>query len=207
MNDQLLWFATRGAGIVSLLFTTGVMYLGILSVLRWKTPAWPPFATAGFHKNLSLLSVVFLAIHIVTAVIDPFTSLGWLAALVPFSSSYRTVWLGLGVLSVDVTAALIVTSLLRGQIGVKTWRAIHWLAYAAWPMAVLHSIGTGSDAGSPWMTALTLSCVFAVGAAAVVRFTSGRPNPARKTPPKPVGEPSARPAQRVDGSNPARLAR
>ena len=174
MSDQLLWFATRGAGIVSLLFLTGIVYLGILVSLKWQTRAWPRFATTGFHRNLSLLAVAFLGVHIVTAVIDPFTSLGPLAALVPFSSAYRTLWLGLGVLAVDLGAAVLVTSLLKGRIGRRTWRAVHWLAYAAWPLALLHGVGTGTDATAPWMVALNLACLAVVGTAALVRVMAAR---------------------------------
>ena len=174
MTTQLPWFATRGAGIVSLLFLTAVVYLGILGILRWQTPAWPRFATTGFHRNLSLLSVAFLGVHIVTAVIDPFTSLGPLAALVPFSSAYRTFWLGLGVLALDLGAAVLVTSLLKNRMSRRAWRAVHWLAYAAWPLAVLHGIGTGTDATAPWMVAIDIACITVVGAAVLVRVTAGR---------------------------------
>jgi methionine sulfoxide reductase heme-binding subunit len=174
MSTQLLWFAARGAGIVSLLLLTAVVYLGILGALRWQTPAWPRFATTGFHQNLSLLSVAFLGVHVVTAVVDPFTSLGWLAALVPFSSTYRTLWLGLGALALDLGAAVLVTSLLRNRIGRRTWRTVHWLSYAAWPLALLHGIGTGTDATAPWMVAIDVACLAVVGAAALVRVTAGR---------------------------------
>ena len=172
MTDQLLWFTTRGAGIVSLLFLTGVVYLGILVSLKWQTRAWPRFATTGFHRYLSLLAVVFLGVHVVTAVIDPFTSLGPLAALVPFSSAYRTMWLGLGVLALDLGAAVLVTSLLKSRMSRRTWRAVHWLAYAAWPLALLHGIGTGTDAAAPWMVAINLTCLTVVGAAVLVRVTT-----------------------------------
>jgi sulfoxide reductase heme-binding subunit YedZ len=182
MSVQLLWFATRGAGIVSLLFLTGVVYLGILGALRWQTPAWPRFATTGFHRSLSLLAVAFLGVHIVTAVVDPFTSLGWLVALVPFSSSYRTLWLGLGVLALDLGAAVLVTSLLRNRIGRRTWRAVHWLSYAAWPLALLHGLGTGTDATAPWMIAVNVTCLAVVGAAVLVRATAGR----SRTPAAPI---------------------
>ena len=179
MTDQLLWFTTRGAGIVSLLFLTAVVYLGILVSLKWQTRAWPRFATTSFHRYLSLLAVAFLGVHIVTAVIDPFTSLGWLAALVPFSSAYRTLWLGLGVLALDLGAAVLVTSLLKHRIGRRAWRAVHWLAYAAWPLALLHGVGTGTDAAAPWMVALNLTCLAVVGAAVLVRVTtSGSAAPA-----------------------------
>ncbi len=178
MSTQLFWFTTRGAGIVSLLLLTGVMYLGLLGALRWQTSAWPRFATTGFHRNLALMSVVFLAIHIVAAIVDPFANLGLLAALVPFSSAYRTLWLGLGVIALDIGAAVLVTSLVKNRIGRRTWRAVHWLAYAAWPLALLHGIGTGTDAAAPWMLAIDLACLVVVGSAVMVRATSRPSRPA-----------------------------
>ena len=180
MNDQLLWFAARGAGIVSLLFLTGVMYLGILGALRWQTRAWPRFATTAFHRNLALLAVAFLGVHVAAAVLDPFTGLGPLAALIPFASSYRTFWLGLGVLAVELGAAVLITSLLRRRMSRRTWRAVHWLAYAAWPLALLHGVGTGTDAAAPWMVTLDLACLAIVGSAVLVRVTAG---PGRAGPP------------------------
>ena len=95
MTSQLLWFATRGAGVVSLLLFTVVVCLGVLTVLRWQTEDWPRFLTAELHRSLALLSVVFVTMHIVTAIVDPFTSLGLVAAVIPFASSYRPLWVGL----------------------------------------------------------------------------------------------------------------
>ncbi len=174
MNEQVLWFATRGAGIVSQLLLTGVVYLGILGALRWQTRAWPRFATTGFHRNLALVSVAFLGLHVITAVLDPFASLGWLAALVPFASSYRPFWLGLGVVALDLGAAVLVTSLLRNRLSRRSWRAVHWLSYGAWLAAVVHGIGTGTDAAAPWMIAIDVACVAVIAAAVLVRVAAAR---------------------------------
>lgn len=162
MSDQLYWFATRGAGVVSLLLFTSVMVIGIVTSMRWQSRHWPRFLTAELHRSLALLSVVFLAVHIVTAIVDPFTHLGLEAALVPFASSYRPLWVGLGVLSIDLGLAVLVTSLLRARVGMRVWRAIHWLAYGSWPLAIVHSIGSGSDATAPWMLAIDGICIGAV---------------------------------------------
>ena len=159
MNDTILWYATRGAGAVSLVLLSGVVVLGILGAVRFEAPGWPRFLTTGLHRNLSLVAVVFLLLHIVTAVVDPFTHLGWGAALVPFGSYYRTFWLGLGVVAIDLMAAIVVSSLLRGWFGHRTWRLVHWLAYASWPIAVVHGWGTGTDSGAGWMLALDLSLI------------------------------------------------
>src|SRR5438270_6100768 len=148
MSNSVLWYTTRGAGAVSLILLTCVVVLGVLSALRVQSQAWPRFLTTGLHRNLALLTLVFLALHIVTAVVDPFTHLGWLTAVVPFSSYYRTLWLGLGTIAFELLAAIIVTSLLRGAIGQTAWRAVHWLAYGSWPIAVIHGFGTGTDAWS-----------------------------------------------------------
>ena len=179
MSDQILWFATRGAGVVSLLLFTAVMVLGILAVMRWQSPAWPRFLSVGLHRNLALLSVVFLAIHIVTAIVDQFTSLGLVAAAIPFASSYRPFGVGLGVIAVDIFLALVATSLLRDRIGQRTWRAVHWLAYASWPLALVHGVESGSDASTPWLIGLELACVAAVLAAAGWRLAAGRSNRSR----------------------------
>src|SRR5438445_11191969 len=97
MSDQILWYATRGAGAISLVLLTGVVVLGIAGAVRWQTAGWPRFLTTGFHRNLALLSLVLLAVHIVAAVVDPFTALGWTAAAIPFLSPYRPLCLGVGV--------------------------------------------------------------------------------------------------------------
>ena len=152
--SNYLWYSTRGAGVVSLVLFTLVVVLGILTASRWQTRNWPQFVTAGLHRSLALSSLIFLVIHIVTAVVDPFTNLGWSAAFIPFSSTYRPVALGLGSLALYLIAALILTSLIRDRIGLRTWRAIHWAAYAFWPVALVHGIGTGSDAGALWMRAI-----------------------------------------------------
>src|SRR5258706_11355014 len=146
--ESLLWYATRGAGMASLILFTAVGCLGMLTVGRWQRPGWPRFLTAEFHSNLALLSIVFLAIHILIAALDPYTSLGLGSALIPFSSPYRQFWLGLGGVSMYLIAAIIVTSLLRSRMGRRKWRAVHWSAYAAWAPATMPNIRTGTDGGT-----------------------------------------------------------
>jgi methionine sulfoxide reductase heme-binding subunit len=177
MNDTLLWYATRGAGAVSLVLLSAVVVLGVSSVRRLEAAGWPRFLVTGLHRNLSLTAVVFLAIHIVTAVVDPFTHLGWVAAVVPFGSSYRTFWLGLGTVAVELLAAIVVTSLVRRLVTQPAWRAVHWLAYACWPMAVVHGWGTGTDSGSAWLLAVNALCMLAVAAAIGVRLLTPSPDP------------------------------
>jgi predicted ferric reductase len=189
MNGSLLWYVSRGTGLVSLVLLTLTLVGGIV-VRRGVAPArLPRFVLWGLHRNVALLSVVFLALHIVTVVADSYVSINLVDAVVPFVSSYRPFWLGLGTIAFDLLLAVIVTSLLRARIGHRAWRAVHWFAYALWPSAVVHGFGTGSDVGQIWFLAVTLACIAAVGTAVVWRLSDlGR---------QPVALQSARPAARV----------
>ena len=174
-SGKALWYLTRGSGIVSLLLLTASTLLGITTAVRWASTRWPRFVVEGLHKNVSLLSIVFLGVHIATAVLDGFVPIRWIDAVVPFASQYRPFWMGLGALSFDLLIAVAVTSLVRVRLGYRTWRAVHWLAYACWPIAVIHGLGTGSDTSQGWMQLLDLAAVAAVAAAAFARFVAAWP--------------------------------
>lgn len=165
-STKALWYLTRGTGLVALLLLTASVVLGIMESVRWARPRWPKLLTAGLHKNISLLVIVFLALHIVTAVADGFAPIGWLAVVVPYQSAYRPLWLGFGAIAVDLLLAITVTSLLRQHVGYRVWRVVHWMAYACWPVALLHGLGTGSDTRLGWVLVLSLGCLaLVVGAA------------------------------------------
>jgi sulfoxide reductase heme-binding subunit YedZ len=155
-SASTLWYLTRGTGTVALVLLTVVFVLGILARGGRSLPACPRFVTPAFHRNLSLLTVVVLAVHIITAVADPYAPIRLLDAVVPFVSAYRPIWLGLGALAFDILIALIVTSLLRLRLGHRAWRAVHWAAYASWPVAVAHGLGSGTDVTSGWLLILTI---------------------------------------------------
>jgi sulfoxide reductase heme-binding subunit YedZ len=164
-----LWYVTRATGLVSLVLLTLSVLLGLLVAGRLTSGRWPRFLTQGLHRNLSLLVVAFLALHIGGTVLDSYTSISLVAAFVPFASSYKAAWLSLGAVALDLLIALIVTSMVRGRLGYRAWRRLHWLAYACWPVAVAHGLGIGTDRSVAWVVALTLACVGCVGAAATWR--------------------------------------
>ena len=175
----MLWYLARGTGIVSLLLLTLSVALGIVTTIRWSSARWPRFSISFIHRNVSLLAVVFLVVHIAANVIDGFALIAWKDAVIPFVSAYRPVWLGLGALAFDLLLALSITSLLRNRIGQRTWRAIHWLAYACWPVAVLHGLGTGTDTPTRVVLVVNAACVGLVVACVWWRVAVGWPRDER----------------------------
>jgi sulfoxide reductase heme-binding subunit YedZ len=169
------WYLLRATGVVTLILLTAVMVLGIVTVNRGRLGAQPRFVTAAVHRNIALLSVVFLAIHILTSLLDSYAAVSLLAVIIPGARAAHGLWIGLGALSLDMVVALIVTSLLRVRFGYRTWRATHWLAYLSWPVAFAHSIGIGSDAGSLWFELIASTCLVTVLVAAAYRVRLHRP--------------------------------
>ena len=137
-NWKLMWYLTRGSGAVVLVLLSASVALGVAGLISRGALA-PRFAVAALHRNVSLLAVVFLGVHIATTLADTYAPIGLKDAFIPFLSSYRPLWLGLGAVACDLLLALIVTSLLRVRLGLRTWRLTHWFAYACWPVALLHA--------------------------------------------------------------------
>jgi DMSO/TMAO reductase YedYZ heme-binding membrane subunit len=182
LGPTAYWYLTRATGVVSLVLLTAVVVLGLFGPLRvGASPGWPRFALDSLHRDLSLLAVAFIVIHVITTVLDGFAPIGLIDAVIPFHSAYRPLWLGLGAVAFDLILALVITSLVRRRLGYGAWRAVHWLAYACWPVALLHGLGTGSDSKQAWALAVTFVCVAVVAWAMVARTRrTEQPGPAAR---------------------------
>ena len=165
MNSTALWYATRATGLMALVLLTLTMVLGMTTSSRARARNWPGFAQQEMHRRISILSVVFLGLHVLTSVMDTFVNISWAAIVVPFTSKYQGFWVGAGAVALDLMIAVFVTSLLRERMRPSTWRAVHWLAYLSWPIAMAHTFGMGTDAGEGWVIVLGVACGLSVAAA------------------------------------------
>lgn len=170
-----LWYTTRATGLAALVLLSASVVLGVLTSVRFASPAWPRFVTVALHRNVSLLAVTFTGLHVISTVADPFASIAVVSAVVPFTSPYRRIWLGLGTLAFDLLLAVAITSLLRVRVGLRAWRLVHWAGYLCWPVALIHGLGTGTDGAARWVLAVTAACALAVAAAGAWRLAAGWP--------------------------------
>ena len=173
MSSTALWYATRASGLMALILLTLTMVLGITTTTRARARNWPGFAQQEIHRRISMIAVVFVAIHVLTSVLDTYVNISWAAIVIPFTSSYGRLWVGVGAISLDLMIAVFVSSLLRARMRPQTWRAIHWVAYLSWPVALAHTFGLGTDAGEGWVIALGAACVIAVALALAWRIRQG----------------------------------
>lgn len=180
------WYLMRASGFVALGLLTIALCLGITNLARVSVGPWTRTLSALVHRNVSLLALVFLVIHVLTAISDRYVQIPALSIFVPGLSGYDHLWIGLGAISVDLMIAVVATSLLRGRLPRRAWQFVHWTAYLMWPSALIHSIfsgtGNGQDTGTEWSTAIYVGCglLFAVAVTARLRL---RRQPVSTVPP------------------------
>ena len=172
MNSTAFWYASRATGVVALLLLTAVFALGILINRQGKLPGLPRFAVTDLHRNISLLGLSFVTVHVLTAVLDTYVNIPLLSSVIPFASGYERLWLGLGAISFELMLAMIVTSLLRGRMNRTAWRTIHLTAYASWPIAFVHSVYSSKDLQQGVLLYLAIGCALFLAAAVTWRLVS-----------------------------------
>lgn len=180
IGGKALWYLTRSSGLVALVLLSATIVLGVVASVGWTMRRWPRFLSQDIHRNISLLGIVFVAVHVVTTVADGYVPIGYLDAVIPFRSPYRPLYVGFGALAFDLLVAVLITSGLRHRIGFASWRFVHWLAYLAWPVAVVHALGTGTDTSLPVVLALEAGCTALVVGAVAWRIVAGREFPAAR---------------------------
>ena len=112
-GSQGLWLVSRASGLALLVLFSAVVVLGVAARLGSAPRRWPRFVFPEVHRTLALFAVAFLGLHVLTAILDPFVTIGWAATVLPFASGYRTLAIGLGTLAVDLGGAVLLTSLVR----------------------------------------------------------------------------------------------
>ena len=180
IGGKALWYLTRASGLVSIVLLSATIVLGVVASVGWTTTRWPRFLSQDVHRNLSLLCITFVGVHVVTTVADGYVPIGFLDVVLPFRSAYRPLYLGLGALCFDLLLAVLITSGLRHRIGYGSWRFVHWLAYLCWPIALVHGLGSGTDTPLPVVIAIEVACTIAVLAAFAWRLATGRSLPVNR---------------------------
>jgi sulfoxide reductase heme-binding subunit YedZ len=167
------WYFARSAGTVAYLLLSSSVLLGVLLAGKARLQ-WPRFAVEEVHRFLAILTGVFVVLHGGSLLLDTVVRIGLGNELIPFTSPYRPLAVGLGVCAAELVAAVGITNALRGRIPYRAWRKLHYLTLPAWLLASLHVVLAGTDRADPWFAALAAGSVSAVAFAAAARFSPRR---------------------------------
>ena len=168
------WYLARAAGITAYLLLSGVVLLGLTMASKKPLRRWPRFALEDVHRFGGLLVGSFVALHVITVAVDAWLPFTLTSLIVPFTSRYRPLWVGLGVAAAELLVALAVSNHYRRRLPYRYWRRAHYLNFLVWGAATVHGIGSGTDRSSPWMLAVYGVAAATVAATVAVRFLRTR---------------------------------
>ena len=201
-TNEVLWYVSRATGLASIMLLTLVLVLGVLGPVRraeHRRPSKriPPAVLTGLHRTLALGMVCFLAVHVLTAILETYVDIGWLSLLVPFTSGYKPLFVGLGTLALNILIAVVATALLRKRLPGGAWRVVHRAAYGLWPIAAVHGLmlGTGEP---PLLRYVTVACI-SVGVYALASRWASRRTVSATTPGRGAARPPRADAQPLRG--------
>ena len=169
------WYAARAGGVVAYVLLTAVVVLGLSLAGKRRLKIWPRFAVEDIHRFGGLLVGTFVAVHVAAIAIDAYLPFSIPSLVVPLVSSYKPVWVALGIVSAELLLALAVANHYRGRLPYRFWRRTHYLNFAVWAAATVHGLATGTDRSSWWLLAITATGVALVCGAIVLRVLRFRP--------------------------------
>lgn len=162
--QNVTWNVARAGGFTAYILLALAVIAGLALSTQLQSPArWPRLINNELHNFLTLLSTIFLGVHILAVWLDPFTHFGWDEMLIPLASHYRPEWMALGIVALYMGIAIGISTLLRPRIGYTWWRKLHVLTLGIWALATIHGIGTGSDTQTWWAFAVYIGSTALVG--------------------------------------------
>jgi hypothetical protein len=174
MTASIDWYAARAAGVLAYGLLTGGVLLGVLLAGRARLPRWPTFAVTDVHRFVGLLVGAFVALHVLFIALDSYVHFSLVQLVVPGTSSYRPLWVALGIVAAELLVAIAVTNALRKRLGHRLWRRVHYLTFAVWAGSTVHGIGAGTDSNTAWLRLLYVASVAAVLGALAWRIGRSR---------------------------------
>jgi len=197
VHDHVWWLASRASGLVALGLITASVVLGLLMSAKVMRKPGRARTMVALHEQLALGGLLAIAIHGITLLGDAFLHPGLPGILVPGAIDYRPLWVGLGIGSGYLAAALGLSFYARKSIGPRLWRKAHRATIVVYGLAVVHTLGAGTDASTPWLRAWLYVTAPLVAGLLVVRMTEPwrRRRRAAARPPRPAPAIAPEPAR------------
>ncbi|MBV9354375.1 MAG: ferric reductase-like transmembrane domain-containing protein [Chloroflexi bacterium] len=150
MTDQTFWYLARSAGLTAYVLLWLNVMLGLAVRSNYLAPLLARWRTFDLHQFTALLALGFVGLHVVALLGDHYIGFTVAQLVVPFRSTYRPFWTGIGVLATYLVVAITGSFYVRRWIGQRTWRLLHYTSFGAFWLVLLHGLGAGSDSGALW---------------------------------------------------------
>jgi sulfoxide reductase heme-binding subunit YedZ len=181
------WLASRASGITAFLLVACSVLIGLAMATKILRGQIKPPVLVKLHEHLALAGLVAIAVHAITLLGDAWLNPGPVGVLVPFTMDHEPLFTGLGVLAAYLAALLGLSFYVRRRIGTKRWRSLHRLTLLVYVLAVIHTLGAGTDASTPWLQAILLATGAPILFLTLLRWLPDMaPTPATRPAPRPA---------------------
>jgi predicted ferric reductase len=173
-TDQFFWVLARVGGLGSYAALGIALVTGI--ALRTAVFDWlgSNRAVRALHEYTIVLWIPLAVLHLVSLLLDATARIGVLDLVVPFHSSYGTLAIGLGALSLDLLLVVTVAAYMKRRMHKEVWLWLHRLAYVAFALIFLHAALSGTDFNDPVVSAITWGAAAALLTLGLARLLGGR---------------------------------
>ena len=162
--EAVAWDIARAGGFTAYILLALSVIVGLALSTKLQSPGrWPRLINSELHNFLTLLSTIFLGVHVLAVWVDPFTHFGWNEVLIPFASYYRPIWMAFGIVALYLGIAIGISTLLRKRIGYVWWRRLHVMTLVIFLLTTVHGLFTGSDTQTWWGLGIYLVSIVVVG--------------------------------------------
>jgi methionine sulfoxide reductase heme-binding subunit len=174
VESTLAWYSARAGGMVAFVLLSAGVVLGLVLSGRAHVRDWPRFAIEDVHRFVGLLTGTFVAVHLLMLLLQSYVPFSLVDLLIPGTASFDPLPVALGVVAMELLAALAITNHFRRELPYSFWRRAHYANFAVWLLALVHGIATGTDTGAAWAVALYAVCGGAVAGLTAWRFAKAR---------------------------------
>ena len=161
-DTPAFWYLSRVSALIGYFFMWLSMIWGLLLSTKLVKSRISPALIFGTHELLALMGMGFALFHAFILLGDSYLKFRLSDILVPFSSSFQTVPIGIGTLSLYLYGLLMVSFYIRKRIGKKVWRALHYTTFLAFIAVTAHGLFVGTDSAFWLVKTMYLSAVTSV---------------------------------------------
>ena len=176
-GQHIFWIASRAFGVVALVLVAVSVGMGLAMAMRSAKGPGAMARLRQIHEATALTALIFIAAHGLVLLGDTYLRPGLAGIAIPFVTSHQPLWTGLGVVGGWMAALLGLSFYARRWIGPKLWRKMHRWTLVVYLLAVLHTLGSGTDAGSFWLLVILIGTAAPLAVMTAVRLLpSDEPN-------------------------------
>ncbi|MCC7366725.1 MAG: hypothetical protein IT303_20370 [Dehalococcoidia bacterium] len=174
-GEHTAWYLSRSAGLVALVCLWVGVAGGLFMSSAWLDGLVGRGRLLAIHQSATLAGLALAATHALVLIPDGWTDFTTVQLFVPFAADYDAGLSGIGTLAFYLSCVVTGTFWIRGLIGPRMWKRIHYAGFVAFYAAWWHGFKLGTDTQEPWVMAIYVVTGLSVLTAVIVRVTYRRP--------------------------------